>query len=542
MPPVLPELSHTPIKTPQRPMNHMNDEQLGAIEQSSKPNDLNTHRTDIDLLKQFVETNDQAAMEAIIARHGPLIMGHCRRQLKNEHDVADAFQATFLILLKKAESLESLTSLAGWLYGVAHRVTLKAKTRALLRQKRETSGTPMDPIASDTPVADEETLTLIHDEICKLPEKFRQPLILCCLEGLTRESAAEQLGWSQGSLKGRLERARAMLQTRLRQRGVAYSITTLSAVLAQQAVAEVPATLAGSTVNTLTMALGQHLVGGVVSSEVGALTQGVLIAMANAKAKSMGVAIVLSLLMTTASVMTIRYLVVGLQRKNPDAIAVLETSNPVATRLPVVENQEMSEDEKVKDNSRKHLKFLGLAMHNYHATHGSFPASGSYSKTGQPLLSWRVHVLPFIDQNNLYKQFKLDEPWDSPHNIKLVSKIPDIFAGAEETRSTGQTHWQVFVGPNMPFVGRKGLQINQITDGTSNTILVVEAANSVTWTQPVDLSYAPSQPLPKLGGTFKDGFFAGFADGSTRFISSRVDDNTLIPWLTATGGEVVTHF
>ncbi|WP_237729252.1 sigma-70 family RNA polymerase sigma factor [Schlesneria paludicola] len=508
--------------------------QSGVNEPTSlMPDELHIHQTDVELLRQFVETNDPAAMEAIISRHGPLVMGLCRRVLKNEHDVADAFQATFLILLKKAGTLDQFTSLAGWLYGVAHRVTLKSKARSLWRQKREASGTPMTPIA---PVTDDETLNLIHDEICKLPEKFRLPLILCCLEGATRESAAEQLGWSPGSLKGRLERARALLQTRLRNRGVVYSLTALSTVLAQQAVAEVPIALASSTVSTLSLVgVGQQIIGGVISSEVVALTQGVLVAMANAKIKSLGIAVVLSLLMTTATVVTIRNLVTSLQRKTPDPVAAVEIHHPGV-------NLTLDEEGMAKERSKRHVKFMGLAMHNYLAMYGSFPASASYSKTGQPLLSWRVHVLPFIDQNDLYKQFKLDEPWDSPHNIKLVPQMPDIYAESATARSTGQTHWQVFVGPTMPFMGQKGMRLNQITDGTSTTILVVEAANPVTWSQPEDLSYDPSKPLPKLGSAFKDYFVAGFADGSVRLVPIDLAEDVLRPWLTATGNEPVIDF
>jgi hypothetical protein len=184
-------------------------------------------------------------------------------------------------------------------------------------------------------------------------------------------------------------------------------------------------------------------------------------------------------------------------------------------------------DDKAK--SADNLKQLALAMHNYHDAHGSFPAAAIYSKDGKPLLSWRVAILPFIDQDRLHKQFKLDEPWDSAHNKALLSQMPRIFAapvrGAAAMRE--RTHYQVFVGKGTVFDGTKGRSISEITFGTSNTLLIVEAKNPVPWTKPEDLPFDPRKPLPELGGLFADGFHVTMCNGAVRFFARTIKEDMI---------------
>jgi hypothetical protein len=194
--------------------------------------------------------------------------------------------------------------------------------------------------------------------------------------------------------------------------------------------------------------------------------------------------------------------------------------------------------------SQNNLKQLALAMHNYEAVYQKLPPPAIYSKDGKPLLSWRVAVLPFIEQDNLYKQFKLDEPWDSEHNKKLLDKMPDTLRAPSGTAVTpaGSTHYQVFVGPGAAFESKQGQRITDFTDGTSNTLLIVEAAEAVPWTKPADLTYDPKKPLPKLGGLFKHGFNAVLADASARFIKKGIDEKTLRALITRNGGELIGDF
>jgi hypothetical protein len=184
------------------------------------------------------------------------------------------------------------------------------------------------------------------------------------------------------------------------------------------------------------------------------------------------------------------------------------------------------------------LKQIALAMHNYHSVYNRFPPAAVYDKDGKPLLSWRVLILPYIEQEKLYKEFHLDEPWDSEHNKKLLAKMPKTFAAPDAEAKPGETHYLGFVGKGAFFEGKKGTTIADITDGTSNTIMVVEAAKSVPWTKPEDLPFDPDKELPKVG--FRKGVFqAAFADGSVRAMSPTISKKTLKAAITRNGGEVL---
>ncbi len=178
------------------------------------------------------------------------------------------------------------------------------------------------------------------------------------------------------------------------------------------------------------------------------------------------------------------------------------------------------------------LKQLALAMHNYHDTNGSLPAEAIRDEQGRPLLSWRVAILPFIEQKELYDQFKLDEPWDSPNNIKLLPRMPKTYEavyGDDAGNAQHKTHYRVFHGKGTAFEGPKGLTLKDLTKGPSYVILVVEAADAVPWTQPDELEYADDKPLPKLAASWcsKGSFLAGMGDGSVRPFSPNVSEQTL---------------
>jgi RNA polymerase sigma factor (sigma-70 family) len=207
--------------------------------------------SDAELLGCWVRQRDEDAFSAIVARHGPMVFGTCWRVLGGTQDAEDAFQAVFLLLSCKAHTLHRPEALAGWLHGVAVRLARKARTAAVRRQSAESCPPDREPLDPHPDPLDllsaRELLALIDEEIGRLPEVYRLPLVLCDLEGRTQEEAAGVLGWTHGSIRGRLLRGRERLKTRLRRRGLAPVV--LSAVLTSgltrgMADAAVPAALA----------------------------------------------------------------------------------------------------------------------------------------------------------------------------------------------------------------------------------------------------------------------------------------------------------
>jgi RNA polymerase sigma factor (sigma-70 family) len=182
--------------------------------------------SDRELLRRFAAEKDQGAFATLVRRHGPLVLGVCWRELRHTQDAEDAFQAAFLVLARKAGSVSWQECVASWLHEVAGRVSAEAKSRALRRRVREKQMDPMPDVACAPQAVQPEMDTVLDQELRRLPERYRAPLLLCCLEGRSRDEAAEQLGWSLGKVKGRLERGRQLLRRRLARRGL-----TLPAVL-----------------------------------------------------------------------------------------------------------------------------------------------------------------------------------------------------------------------------------------------------------------------------------------------------------------------
>lgn len=202
-------------------------------------------------------------------------------------------------------------------------------------------------------------------------------------------------------------------------------------------------------------------------------------------------------------------------------------------------------EEAKQSQSKNNLKQLGLALHNWHDVYKVFPAHANYSKDGKPLLSWRVHVLPYLDQIDLYRQFHLNEPWDSEHNKQLISQMPDVFAvPGSAVAKEGKTGYVFPILPDAAAItsGTKdGIQFKEITDGSSNTAMIVIAddEHSVIWTKPEDLKIDPDRPLAGLRFDHKGAFWVTFADGSVRGILKSIDPKVWLAVLTRAGGEVV---
>jgi hypothetical protein len=189
------------------------------------------------------------------------------------------------------------------------------------------------------------------------------------------------------------------------------------------------------------------------------------------------------------------------------------------------------------------MREMTIAMHNYNASNGQLPQATPDPKLpGRTKMSWRVELLPYLGYDNVYKALRHDEPWDSPHNKALLTPMPAVFAHPRhpEDNARGLTYYRVFTGEHTPFPRGRASRIPAgFPDGTSNTILIVEAATPVPWTKPEELEYDANKPLPKVGGHFRSTFVVGMADGSARPVDVRVSDVTLRAAITADGGELL---
>src|SRR5438552_345615 len=174
--------------------------------------------SDRDLLRCFSRQRDQEAFAELVRRHGPMVLAVCRRVLHNSHDAEDAFQAVFLILARKAKARGWGDSVAGWLYLVAYRLAVRLR-RDRQRQRREPPPVPPPSVDPLEAVSGRELCAAFDEELSRLPERLRAGIVLCCLQGATRDEAARALGWSLGTLKRRLEQGRALLRARLQKRG-----------------------------------------------------------------------------------------------------------------------------------------------------------------------------------------------------------------------------------------------------------------------------------------------------------------------------------
>jgi RNA polymerase sigma factor (sigma-70 family) len=236
--------------------------------------------TDGQLLDGYLANRDEAAFQALLERHGPMVLGVCRRVLNDRHDAEDAFQATFLVLVKKAATIRPRERVGHWLYGVAYRTALEARALAGRRRSKERKMSRPEAIAEDLW---QDVRPVLDQELNGLPEKYRVPLVLCDLEGKSRKEAARQLGWPEGTVAGRLARARSLLARRLKRHGIVLSAAALAGLLPGSASA-VPTALTTATTRTATLiAAGQAAAPGVVPTKVAALTEGVMKAMLFAK-------------------------------------------------------------------------------------------------------------------------------------------------------------------------------------------------------------------------------------------------------------------
>jgi RNA polymerase sigma factor (sigma-70 family) len=296
---------------------------------------------DVQFLDRFVRQRDEAAYEAILRRHGPMVLGTCLRVLNNFHDAEDAFQATFLVLARKAGSIGRGESLGGWLYRIAYRAALKAKTQASRRYARES---PLE----DTPAADSvadlawgELRPVLDEELNRLPGRYRDAVVLCYFEGKTYAEAAQALGLAEGTVSSRLARARDLLRKRLVRRGLTLSSGLLATVFSQKALAvALPIAWVNSTAQAALRFTAGKAGAGAVSEPVTLLTEGVLQAMFPSKFRLVAaVLLTVTLLGSGAAVLAHQVLAgkeANTQKQNPPGAAATISKSSKEQRTPAV--------------------------------------------------------------------------------------------------------------------------------------------------------------------------------------------------------------
>jgi RNA polymerase sigma factor (sigma-70 family) len=273
------------------------------------------HMSDGQLLGQFIEQQDDSAFAALVQRHGPMVWGVCRRVTGHHQDAEDAFQAAFLVLARKANSIRPREMIANWLFGVAQKSALKAKTSAGKRHTREKQVATMPEPEAVERVCWQNLESLVDQELANLPDKYRVAIVLCDLEGKTGKAVARQLRIPEGTLSSRLRTARAMLAKRLTGRGVALSGGLLATVLSQNAQSAcAPAALVSSTVKAASVvAAGKTASAGIVSAKVASLTEGALKAMLLTKLKTVTMVFLVLGIVGFGSGLLSRYSAIGQQ-------------------------------------------------------------------------------------------------------------------------------------------------------------------------------------------------------------------------------------
>jgi RNA polymerase sigma factor (sigma-70 family) len=478
--------------------------------------------SDAQLLERYVRGRGEiaeGAFAALVETHGPMVLRVCNDVLDNPHDAQDAAQVTFLVLAKRAGAIRRRDSLASWLFGVARRVAARAKVEAARRREHERRRAEMTTREHDrlsrAPVTGEPWAELF-EEIDRLSERHRSAIVLCDLEGLTHEQAAWRLECPVKTVQGRLYRARDLLRLRLSRRGVTATAGMLGAALAGRAAsAAPPAAWVERTSRAAAQLAEGQAVERILSGESADLFRSLLRAMTMTKLK---------IASTAGFVLAATAVGVAMAWGWSDKPRVADRPPPIA--VPPVAAEAPPDPAVVRERIRNNMKQVGLAMHNYREAHGRFPAPAIRAPDGKPLLSWRVAILPYLVHDNLYQSFKLDEPWDSPHNKPLIGRMPQVFAPPGQAAG-GLTNVRVFVGEGTPFEGGQGPRWEDFPDGLEQTILTVGADEAVPWTKPEELPYAPDKPLPALGGGQGGSFPVMTADGRVRFIASEFDEALL---------------
>jgi RNA polymerase sigma factor (sigma-70 family) len=303
--------------------------------------------TDGQLLENYIRSREEAAFAALVQRHGPMVWGVCRRVLRGHQDAEDAFQATFLVLVRKAASVVSKDLVANYLYGVAHQTALKARATTAKRGAREKQVTVMPEPTLEQREPSDDLQAMLDQELSRLPDKYRAVIVLCDLEGKTRKEAAQHFNLPEGTVASRLATARTMLAKRLARAGLAVPAGALVAVLSSnEASASVPVAVASSTIRAASLfAAGQTAAPGVISAKAARLAEGVLWTMLLTKLK-----------IATAGLVVVMFLVVAAAALAQQVLSEKPAAQPVAEKKELVNEPVQQPLKEKKEQAQQPVK------------------------------------------------------------------------------------------------------------------------------------------------------------------------------------------
>ncbi|OWK38341.1 RNA polymerase sigma factor [Fimbriiglobus ruber] len=465
--------------------------------------------SDADLLSRIAGGTDDLAFELLIRRHAGLVWRVCRAVTRDYHAAEDAFQATFLALARKAKAVRG--PVPAWLYQVAYHAALKARPAQCLPTR--------DAAAFELQHVDPDTAAFLHDELNALPDIYRVPVVLCHLHGLTQVEVAKQLGLPIGTVATRVRRGLDRLRDRLVRRGVAAPAGAIALLAATEAPAVAPALIA-----TAAGFAGSAVA---IPATITRLSEGAISAMKPFKWK------LTTILLLAATAAVGAAVALGRPADEPAANkpAAPAADKPAApARGPAAHWQSVA--------SRENLRKIAIAVHDYNDEHGHVPKDIT-DKDGRPLLSWRVAILPQLEQDVLYDQFKFNEPWDSPHNRRLIAYMPRVFRASAQKAT--DTYIKAIVGPGAIFDPTTKVTLQSVaeSDGMSLTLMLVEAGSPVPWTKPADILFDPKGKPPVLEGPFTDAVHVVTGDGATHRLSTKPDPDALKNYIGRNDGRIV---
>ena len=473
---------------------------------------------DADLLRRFTATRDESAFELLVRRHADLVWNVCCGVLRHDADAEDAFQATFLALARRADAIRTPCA-AGWLQRVAVHAALKQKAKSARFRHAEVPE-QIEAVAAH----DSELAAVVHEELAKLPEAFRLPVLLCDLEGHTHAEAAKQLGWPIGTVSGRLSRARDRLRERLTRRGVAPVIlgslaassgTIRAAVAVGVGAIPAPAGVLALTTEVLStmQTAKRNLIGVVIALMIGVAGGGTLVAVGQADAPAPIANAALPVQVKPAAPEQPQDIAGPKER----ALSQREQAKPAAPEKPIAGPLERA-------LSQRNLRAVAQAVLAYTMDKGHLPTDILDAKTKKPLLSWRVAILPYMEQRAVHKLIKLDEPWDSENNKRLGQAKFKVYAAGITEEGVGQlgmTLFKRFSGAHTLHQPGTDVDVMKTPDGRPMTLLLAEVGDPVPWIKPDDPvlepadannPFAPKTPAPWTG-PYSNVINVAFADG-----------------------------